>query len=241
MQANFANPTRTFSMCLINLLFSRQSNGTIVRFLLPLTLLILLSALTFWIHYESRVDITITILVSVSALYIVILQNLPMVGYLTDADRFIFLMFVLLLLVVASHQIYSTLRQKADIWPLHQVYMRSIEICGRLALPLIVLIYFQSTLNYLNGSTYDGLLGLVVALDIVLFTREIFGLVGVFEKALAKVIDKVNDPMTTIKQISVVETFAVNMVIFSQLSFTKQYILRSIETGKQLTYTTKKK
>ncbi|RYH18671.1 hypothetical protein EON65_26955 [archaeon] len=90
LQANFANPDRTFSMGLINLVFTRQSDGITVRFLVPLTLLILLSALTYWIYYENRVDITITILVSVSALYIVILQNLPMVGYLTDADRFVF-------------------------------------------------------------------------------------------------------------------------------------------------------
>lgn len=90
LQPNFANPTRTFSMALINLLFKRQSDGISVRFLIPLAMLIMMSALTYWIYYENRVDITITILVSVSALYIVILQNLPMVGYLTNADRFIF-------------------------------------------------------------------------------------------------------------------------------------------------------
>jgi len=68
----------------------RQGNGTVVRLVLPITLLLLLSALTFWVAYENRVDSTITILLAVSALYIVILQNIPMVGYLTNVDKFVF-------------------------------------------------------------------------------------------------------------------------------------------------------
>ena len=52
-------------------------------------MLLLLSALTFWLSYENRVDTTITLLLSVSALYIVILGNIPMVGYLTNVDTFV--------------------------------------------------------------------------------------------------------------------------------------------------------
>lgn len=52
----------------------RQGDGIIVRLVLPLTLLLLISALTFWVSYENRVDTTITLLLSVSALYIIILQ-----------------------------------------------------------------------------------------------------------------------------------------------------------------------
>lgn len=68
----------------------RSAGGILIRFVVPLTLLILLSALTFWITYENRVDTTITLLLAISALYIVILQNIPMVGYLTNVDRFVF-------------------------------------------------------------------------------------------------------------------------------------------------------
>lgn len=52
----------------------RQGNGIIVRLVLPLMFLLLLSALTFWVAYDNRVDTTITLLLSVSALYIIILQ-----------------------------------------------------------------------------------------------------------------------------------------------------------------------
>lgn len=90
LQPNFANPDRKFSMIFVNLIFQRQSSGVITRLIVPLALLLLLSALTYWITFENRVETTITVLVSVSALYIIILQNIPLVGYLTDADRFIF-------------------------------------------------------------------------------------------------------------------------------------------------------
>lgn len=69
---------------------SRQGNGVIVRLIFPITLLLLLSALTFWITVNNRVNITITLLLSVSALYIVILNNIPMVGYLTTVDEYVF-------------------------------------------------------------------------------------------------------------------------------------------------------
>jgi hypothetical protein len=68
----------------------RDSRGIIFRLILPLTLLILISAATFWAAAENRVETTITILLAVSALYIVILQSIPMVGYLTNVDRFVF-------------------------------------------------------------------------------------------------------------------------------------------------------
>lgn len=69
---------------------SRAGSGLIVRLVLPITFLLLLSAVTFWLSFENRVDTTITLLLSISALYIVILQNIPMVGYLTNIDKFVF-------------------------------------------------------------------------------------------------------------------------------------------------------
>ncbi len=69
---------------------NRQGGGIIVRLVLPIAFLLLLSTLTFWVLYENRVDTTITIMLSVSALYIVILGNIPLVGYLTNVDKFVF-------------------------------------------------------------------------------------------------------------------------------------------------------
>ncbi len=79
----------------------RKGSGIVIRLVLPLFLLLLLSAVTFWMTTEKRVDVTITIMLSVSALYIVILGNIPLVGYLTKLDKFVF--WVSSLLVLSNH------------------------------------------------------------------------------------------------------------------------------------------
>jgi hypothetical protein len=87
------------------LVVGRQGSGVIVRLILPITILLLLSGLTFWISIENRVDTTITLLLAVSALYIVILQNIPMVGYLTSIDIYVF--YVSIILISYSHRLCS--------------------------------------------------------------------------------------------------------------------------------------
>jgi hypothetical protein len=69
----------------------RYGNGITVRLIIPIGLLLVISALSFWMEPDKRVEMTITILLSVSALYIVILGNIPLVGYLTSTDKFVFI------------------------------------------------------------------------------------------------------------------------------------------------------
>jgi hypothetical protein len=68
----------------------RRGSGIVLRLILPITLLCFLGGLTFWADYGERVNTTITLLLAVSALYIVILGNIPLVGYLTSMDEYIF-------------------------------------------------------------------------------------------------------------------------------------------------------
>jgi len=75
--------------CIVYLFIDRQSSGVIYRLALPIMLLLLLVGLTFWSDYSQRVDSTITILLAISALYIVIFSSIPMLGYLTDFDYYI--------------------------------------------------------------------------------------------------------------------------------------------------------
>lgn len=79
-----------FYNVIYHIYMERQGAGIVVRLILPITLLLFLGGLTFWAEYTSRVDSTVTLLLSVSALYIVILANIPMVGYLTSIDRYVF-------------------------------------------------------------------------------------------------------------------------------------------------------
>lgn len=78
---------------------TRQGIGIIVRLILPIALLIYLSGLTFWAEYETRVNTTSTLLFSVSALYVVILQNIPLLGYLTKVDLLVVAVSILVLLI----------------------------------------------------------------------------------------------------------------------------------------------
>lgn len=61
---------------LINI--SRYPQGVVTRLALPIFLLCTLGTLTFWSSYEGRSDSTVTILLAISALYIIIFQNIPM-------------------------------------------------------------------------------------------------------------------------------------------------------------------
>ena len=73
----------------VNLVVRREAAGIVYRLAFPIMLLILLVGLSFWGEVSSRVDITITILLAVSALYIVIFSSIPMLGYLTVFDYYI--------------------------------------------------------------------------------------------------------------------------------------------------------
>lgn len=83
-----ASSATSYALFTINI--ERKGSGIVLRLVVPVLLLLILSTLTFWAAYEERVNITITILLSVSALYIVILGNIPLVGYLTSLDKYIF-------------------------------------------------------------------------------------------------------------------------------------------------------
>ena len=78
-----------FSTCNITIEIARQSLGVVYRLAFPIMLLLLLVGLTFWGEHASRVDTTITILLSVSALYIVVFSSVPMIGTLTEFDKYI--------------------------------------------------------------------------------------------------------------------------------------------------------
>jgi hypothetical protein len=234
------DPKRTFSTAYINLVFERQSWGIIVRFIFPITLLLLLTGLTYWIMYENRVDTTITILVSASALYIVILQNIPNVGYLTDADKFVFWMFVSLIGVVASHQLYATMKVKVEIWPLRAVILRLIESVGRVGVPAVLFFYFQATigLDLPNVAAADGIYATLV---FAFFIKELFGVRNVVEKSIIQLFEKINREDITIKEISRLERIVLNLILFNKVSTSVANISHELAVNKKLVYESYKK
>lgn len=178
---------------------SRQSYGLVYRLATPILLLVILAAFTFWSPMEGRTDTTVTLLLAVSALYIVVFQNIPLLGYLTNFDKFVFFMFFLLFSSCVLHQL--TVRaldnEKKARWPLRKIYIQSLELIGRVTfLPLSVamyLYYFRGTYMSFNIS------GIIVVLSLFMIyigVREISGLAGRTEKAFNEIqakIDKLED------------------------------------------------
>lgn len=202
----------------------RQGDGIVVRLVLPLMFLLLISVLTFWVAYDNRVDTTITLLLSVSALYIIILQSIPLVGYLTDIDKYVFWMFLLLCIVVSLHQMYATLIEKVETWPLRQIYLRIIEMIGRCFVPLAIVVYFFETVAF-GSKAFQEFLIIVLALSIfILFVRECIGVRSAFYNSMGKLVNKANQPMITAKELSWIEVVALNRYYFNTWSLSLELI-----------------
>jgi hypothetical protein len=115
---NFAsNPAlgaRLFSQATISLPMIRQNEGLLLRFGLPITgvtcigkinsfavqksvLISPLGGLLFWDTLSSRLTNTITLILTLSAIFIAVFGAIPLVGYPTLLDKFVFAMFAILL------------------------------------------------------------------------------------------------------------------------------------------------
>jgi hypothetical protein len=120
----------------------RQPNGILLRLALPILLLVVLGSLTFWSALESRIDSTIALLLAVSALYIVIFQSVPMLGYLTIFDIFVLTMFVILFACCVTHQVITRLATTRKENPTRDLMVCLTEAFMRLMLaPTIIAIY----------------------------------------------------------------------------------------------------
>lgn len=175
----------------------RRSAGVIYRLALPIMLLLLLVGLTFWSEYHTRVDTTITILLAISALYIVIFSSIPMLGYLTKFDRYIMGMFVMIIGGIFAHQLTTRLMGKADRLPLRMIILRFIEFCGKVF--MIPFVFMMFLINFtLKGHEirFDTGIVMCVVFGAFLFSREIGGFNRCFKDAMVLIRTKVENPAT---------------------------------------------
>ena len=77
-----------WTRCALYINITRRSKGLILRLALPVMFMVLLVSLTYWADLDGRVDATVTLLLAISALYIVIFQYVPMIGKLTQFDKY---------------------------------------------------------------------------------------------------------------------------------------------------------
>jgi hypothetical protein len=173
---------RIFEMGYLYVDISRQSDGIIIRLAIAILTLLVLSGLTFWASIENRLPTTMTLLLSVSALYIVVIGQIPLVGYMTTFDDFVRRMYFLLALCVMLHQVVFRLYRKSKETIFRELLVRVFEFCGRVfVFPFSVfsfLVFFSSS-EYVE--TYAPLMiSAVVILVFLISVREVGGIAKVY-------------------------------------------------------------
>ena len=115
---NFANPHRAFSYAIYNFKFSRVSEGIINRLAVPVMIFLIIVGVSFWSEIDKRIDVTLQVMLVVSAMYLIIGSTIPMVGYLSKMDWYITNVFILLAVVVGVHFMTGVFLRKKLKYPL---------------------------------------------------------------------------------------------------------------------------
>lgn len=188
-----AKPTYTFTD--FTVVASRKPAGIIYRLGLPIMLMLLLVGLTFWSEHGDRLDTTITILLAVSALYIVIFSSIPMLGYLTDFDNYIIAMFVMIVATIFLHQFTVRAMSKAEKYPLRLVMVRVLECAGKLLIiPGVYYFFVQSFPAFGTDSELDIMTAIFITMTVLTLSREGMGLQKELRDAIVHIRVKVDAP-----------------------------------------------
>jgi hypothetical protein len=119
----FWDPYRGYSTASIFLTFQRQSFGIVYRLALPVMIFLFLVGFAFWADLDHRVDITITMVLAVSAFYLVVGQVIPFVGYFSLFDKFITTAFVILSTAAGIHYVVINLDAKKLKYPSNEFFL----------------------------------------------------------------------------------------------------------------------
>ena len=112
------DPNRHYANAYINLVFKRQSYGVIYRLAVPIAIFLVIAACSFWAEPSSRINIALNMLLVTAALYLIIGQVIPFVGYLTTMDMFISAAFLICGAIIGIHLVLAHLEKKASTNPL---------------------------------------------------------------------------------------------------------------------------
>ena len=152
----------------------RQSSGILQRLCLPILLIMILCALSYWGNAADRVSTTVTGLLAIAAVYIAVIGAIPLVGYLTRLDEYMFMMFIIIFVNTILHMTVIRLNvpEKGKVWPLRKLAVRIIEFVGRLTMiPWIILSYIIAFWPVIRIPVASVLIILLGGFDYVMFVR----------------------------------------------------------------------
>ncbi|RYY88784.1 hypothetical protein EON63_01785 [archaeon] len=151
------NSERRFSTAYVSIDYQRQPRGIIYRLALPVMIFLVVVGASFWAEEDKRIDISLQVLLLVSAMYIVIGQSIPFVGYLTTMDNYMIIVFVLLAFTVSVHFLMHTYQRKNKKYPMDLFYLELILFVFRvLWVPMSIGLftaYFPTDFNILTAIT----------------------------------------------------------------------------------------
>jgi hypothetical protein len=136
------NPTRAFYVGYVNMKFSRASDGYIYRLGLPVTICLIVVGFSFWSTVEKRIEVTLQMLLVTAALYLVIGQVIPFVGYLTTMDIFVTTVFICLAVTIGVNFFSLLLEAKEEMRPMNLFYRQLLVTILRVIwIPVSLIIY----------------------------------------------------------------------------------------------------
>jgi len=148
-------------------------------------------------------------------------------------------MFLLLVIVVTLHQIYATLMKQVDKWPLRLIYLRIIETIGRCAVPPIIIGYFFQNIDIAQVPREDACLAAVIVICVGVFFQECYAIRQTYREAVHKLVIKMNNPETTVRETSRLERLLINYLVFNRISTESMYISEMLATKGAIRYDVK--
>jgi hypothetical protein len=181
---------------------------------------------------SERVSTTVTLLLAISALYIVVFANIPMVGYLTKFDLFVLFLFSMLFLCCCMHQLIVRLQcdEKLESWPLRRVYIRFLELLGRLVIiPCVCGVYAANFSSAISKNTYAALWASVIIFISAVGMREVAAVKKVLNISVAEILVKIDSLQT----VSTIEVLVVNAYLYRVISRSLKFRLQDAQRQRE--------
>lgn len=170
------------------------------------------------LEYFSYVVFSLCAMLYCVAQYVVILDSIPQVGYLTDFDKWIFGNFVMLSLCVFCHQIVVNSTRKVEKWPFRAVIIRLIELTGRIVVIPLSVSFFTQTFNDDDlHDEFEIMLYIFLVVFSLVLIRELFGVRKSISLAMICITNKIDLGELPC---SWVELWAINLYYFRVIDFT---------------------
>ncbi len=138
-------------------------------------------------------------------------------------------MFLLLVFAVILHQIYATIQEENDIWPLRIFYGRFIEFLGRIGFFPLVTFFFLYHIGDVTPAIERGLIAVTIIIGTFILIKEGSDLKAHYKLAVKLLLQKLNSEDLLIKDLSPIELLLVNNLKFQKLSTSPVYVAEYLE------------